>query len=129
MITNVPAVAVATLAAFLLGAAWYVGFGRTLARLSPVYADATATPAWHALLEVVRCLVLAVVLAVLCGWIEVDGAAEALRLAVMLWAGFPAVLLAGSVLHERVPWRLAAVHAGDWLLKLVVVTLIVGLWR
>jgi hypothetical protein len=30
------------------------------------------------------------------------------------------------VLHERVPWRLAAVHAGDWLLKLVAVALIVG---
>ena len=37
------------------------------------------------------------------------------------------ILLAGSVLHERVPWRLAAVHAGDWLLKLVAVALIVGL--
>jgi hypothetical protein len=28
-----------------------------------------------------------------------------------------------------VPWRLAAIHAGDWLIKLVAVTLIVGLWR
>jgi hypothetical protein len=33
------------------------------------------------------------------------------------------------VLHEGVPWRLAALHAGDWLLKLVAIALIVGLWR
>jgi hypothetical protein len=28
-----------------------------------------------------------------------------------------------------VPWKLAAIHAGDWLVKLVVVTVIVSLWR
>jgi hypothetical protein len=39
------------------------------------------------------------------------------------------VLLTGSVIHENVPWKLAAIHAGDWLVKLVVVTVIVSLWR
>jgi len=38
-------------------------------------------------------------------------------------------VLLNSVLHEHVSWRLAAIHAGDWLIKLLVVTLIVGLWR
>jgi hypothetical protein len=38
------------------------------------------------------------------------------------------VLLSGSVLHEHVPWRPAVIHAGDWLVKLVAFTLIVGPW-
>ena len=55
--------------------------------------------------------------------------ALALALALALWVAFPVVLLAGSVFHERVPVALAAVHAGDWLLKLLVVTAVTGLWR
>jgi len=47
--------------------------------------------------------------------------------AVVAWVGFPVIVLSGSVLHERVPWRLAAIHAGDWLMKLIAITLIVGL--
>ena len=42
---------------------------------------------------------------------------------------FPVVLLTGSVVHEKVPWRLAAIHAGDWLVKLLLVTLVVGARR
>ena len=53
----------------------------------------------------------------------------AVVLALALWVAFPVVLLAGSVFHERVPVALAAVHAGDWLLKLLVVTAVTGLWR
>jgi Protein of unknown function (DUF1761) len=69
------------------------------------------------------------VLAIAADRIGVTGAASAILLALLAWTAFPLVLLSGSVLHERVPWRLATIHAGDWLLKLVAVTLIVGLWR
>jgi hypothetical protein len=47
----------------------------------------------------------------------------------VLWVGFPFVLLSGSVLWDNVDWRLATIHAGDWLLKLLVISLIVGLFR
>jgi hypothetical protein len=50
-------------------------------------------------------------------------------LGLAVWIAFPVVLLTGSVIHENVPWKLAAIHAGDWLVKLVVVTVIVSLWR
>lgn len=46
----------------------------------------------------------------------------------MLWAGFPFVLLSGSVIWDRVPPVTAGLHAGDWLLRLVVTSVIVGLW-
>jgi hypothetical protein len=33
------------------------------------------------------------------------------------------------VIWEAVPMRIAAAHAGDWLLKLLLVAAIVGAWR
>jgi hypothetical protein len=50
-------------------------------------------------------------------------------LGLVLWIGFPVVLLVGSVYHEKVPPRLAAIHAVDWLLKLLAIATIVGVWR
>ena len=50
----------------------------------------------------------------------------ATRLATGLWAAFPVVLLAGSVVREKVPWRLAAIHGGDWLIKLLLTTGVVA---
>jgi hypothetical protein len=45
-----------------------------------------------------------------------------------LWAGFPPVLLTGSILWDKVSPVTALLHASDWLLKLVVISVIVGLW-
>lgn len=39
------------------------------------------------------------------------------------------MILSGSVLREKVPSKLAAIHAGDWLVKLLATALVVGLWR
>jgi len=50
-------------------------------------------------------------------------------LGLALWVGFPTVILAGSVFHEKVPPTLAAIHAGDWLLKLLAIAGIVAVWQ
>jgi hypothetical protein len=34
-----------------------------------------------------------------------------------------------SVVHENVPLMLAAIHAGDWLVKLLLMAVIIGVWR
>jgi len=49
-------------------------------------------------------------------------------LGLTLWLGFPFVLLTGSMMWEKVPAVTAMLHAGDWLLKLVVISVMVGLW-
>ena len=90
------AVVVATLAAFVLSATWYVVW---------------ATP-YAAVAVAVRRLDLTT-------W------GSALAFAVAVWVAFPVVLLVGSVVHEGVPPLLAAIHAGDWLLKLVLITVLV----
>jgi len=69
---------------------------------------------------------------VVAGLADLVGAVDlvaALALAAALWIAFPVMILAGSVIHENVPARLAAIHAGDWLIKLAVITVIVSVWR
>jgi hypothetical protein len=33
------------------------------------------------------------------------------------------------MIRENTPWRLAEIHAGDWLLKLLVVAVIASVWQ
>jgi hypothetical protein len=53
-------------------------------------------------------------------------AGAAARLGLGLWGAFPVVLLTGSVVHGKVPWQQAAIHAGDWLVELLLVSVTVG---
>lgn len=39
------------------------------------------------------------------------------------------VRLFSSVVHENVPLVLAAIHAGDWLVKPLLMAVIIGVWR
>jgi hypothetical protein len=104
-----------------------VAFGSVYRTLSPAAAD--KQPAWKYAFEIVRSLVLATVIAGLSKRLDLESLAGAALLGLTLWVGFPVVLLAGSVQWENVPWRLAALHAGDWLLKLLAIAAIVTLWR
>ena len=122
------AVLVATVVAFVMSSAWYGLLGNQLARLNDAYADSESIPAWMALVELARSLVVAAVLAGLADELGVESWTSAATLGLVVWIGFPAIILSGSVLHENVPWTLAAIHAGDWLFKLVVIAIIVGVW-
>jgi hypothetical protein len=121
---SILAVAVAAVAAFVLSGAWYGALGSRLAALHPAYADAGAVKPLTVGLELVRNVVLAVAVLVLSRAVDVDGPAQALLLGLGL-AVFPVVILSGSVLHEKVPLALAGIHAGDWVVKLLVVSLLV----
>lgn len=131
---NYLAVVVAAVAAFVVGAVWYSPFlfGNAWMKLSGMDPGAmanTTPPLGTLVAEFVRCLVVAYVLArlvVLLGVVDWMGAT---RLGVWLWIGFPVTLLAGSVIHENVPWKLAAIHAGDWLVKTLLMAAILGVWR
>lgn len=122
------ALGLATAAAFLLSGAYYGLLGGKLARLSAVYAEAGPMTPTTVLLELLRTVVVAVVIAGLVGWSGIAGLGAALLLASMLWVAFPMMLLSGSVLHERVPVLLAAIHSGDWLVKLTVITAVVTVY-
>lgn len=86
-------------------------------------------PGGKLLIEFGRCFVLAFVIARLMALLGVSTLFIAAHSGLFLWIGFPLVLLAGSVLWDNVPWKVAAIHAGDWLVKLLVIPIIVTLWR
>ena len=39
------------------------------------------------------------------------------------------MLLVGAVIHENMPVKLYAIHAGDALVKTLLMTVILGVWR
>lgn len=125
---NYLAILAATVAAFILSSAWYSALGNQLAQLNDAYANSGSFPAWKVLVELLRSLVVATVLASLAREIGLEDWAGAVALGLVVWIGFPVIILTGSVVHENVPRKLAAIHAGDWLLKLVVLAVIVGVW-
>lgn len=127
---NYLAIVVAAVAVFVFAAVYYsmlAGYG---AKWSAAWAgEPGRPPAWQIVLELVKALVVASVIAGLVRLLGIDNLAHASLLGVVLWVAFPVVLLVGSVTHERVPWQLAAIHAGDWLVKLLVMAVIVTIWR
>jgi hypothetical protein len=124
-------VAAAALAAFVASLAWYTGFGGVMAGLSdaePSTAAGTTSPAWAMLFVVAQSLVVASVLAYFVSRLGIVDRRAALRLGALVWI-FPASILLGSVVHENVPPALAAIHAGDWLVKLLLISVLLGTWR
>ena len=126
---HLPAIGLASAAAVAASGAWYAAFGRRLAQLDDAYAEDTAARGWVVPVELVRSGTVAVTVSALAARTGVTRPGEALRLGLGLWVAFPVVLLTGSVVHEKVPWQLAAIHAGDWLAKLLLVSLVVGVRR
>jgi hypothetical protein len=127
-VVNLLAIVVSAAVTFVVSGAYYAVLGSRLAQLSPAYAGARRPAAVTAVVELVRGGIVAAAIAWLVAGLGIGGLAPAVGLALVLWVAFPAVLLSGSVFHERVPVALAAIHAGDWLLKLVLIAGIVTVW-
>ncbi|MGH7629182.1 MAG: DUF1761 domain-containing protein [Gemmatimonadales bacterium] len=126
---NYLAVFVAALAVFVLSSVYYILFSQLLAQLSAAYSDTSRPPAWKLAAEVARSIVVAAVVAGLATLLGITDWVGALLLGFALWVGFPVVLLSGAVIHENEPWKIAVIHAGDWLLKVLVIAVIVSVWR
>ena len=131
---NYLAVVVATVAWFVVGSLWYspLLFGKAWMELSGINPGAMAAvklPAVKIIAEFVRGFVVAYVLARFVALLGVVDWRGALQLGVWVWIGFPVTLLGGSVSWQNVPWMLATIHAGDWLVKILLMAVILGVWR
>ena len=128
---NYWAVIVAAVVAFVGSSVWYVVFGNELAKVSPVFAELRAQKpaAWRMIAEFAGSLVLSFVVAYLIGLKEDVTWMSAVGIGCLLWLGLSAVQWMSSMVWEKVPLTMAAIHAGDWLVKLVVISAIVGAWR
>lgn len=126
-------VLVTAVAAFVMSSVWYTVFGK--ARMELLDQDPRATadirkvPAWKKAAELVRELVIAYVVArfvVMLGVVDWKAAAQ---LGFWLWFGFVFMILVGAVVWDNVPWKLTAIHAGDWLVKLPLMAVILAAWH
>ena len=126
---NFLALAVVVVVAFIASSLWYspLLFGREFLALSGV-AGSPSPNAVKALCELLRTFVLAYVVAHLVIRLNIVDWKGALRLGLWLWIGFPVVLLTGSMLWQNAPWQLAAIHSGDWLIKLILIPIAVAVW-
>jgi Protein of unknown function (DUF1761) len=118
-----------TIAWFVLGFAYNTAVATQLAEVSQAAAADEQPQAWKLALELLRGLVVATVVAGLAVRGEIDEWAGGLALGLALWIGFPAMLWTGAMLWERTRFKLAALHAGDWFVKLLVVGVIVSVWQ
>jgi Protein of unknown function (DUF1761) len=126
---NVLAIVVAAIVTFGFSAAYYIALARQRAEVSPTAAARRRPPAWLMGLELLKSLVVAAVVAALLDLSGISDLTGALALALALWVAFPVVLLVGSATQEGVPRKLVAIHAGDWLAKLLIIAAIVTFWR
>jgi Protein of unknown function (DUF1761) len=126
---NAFAVLVAAIVVLLLGSAYYAVFAAAWAHLSGAGARESRPKPRKLGLELLRALILASVVAGLASHARISDAGGGLLLGAALWIGFPFVLWTGAIMWENTPWRLAALHAADWLVKLLVVAVIVSVWQ
>jgi hypothetical protein len=130
---NFSAVVVAAAAAFAMSSVWYILFGKERMKLlgndPGAAADMRRVETWKKLAEFVRGLVVAYVIARFVVLLGVADWRGAVQLGVWLWIGFPFMILLGSVMWDKRPWKLAAIHAGDWLVKVLLMAVILGMWR
>lgn len=127
---NLIAIFVAAAVAFVLGGFYYAILGKQLATVSETAAAAGGSmKPWHLAAEVIRCIVLATVVACLVSKTGADEWLDGLGLGLLLWVGFPLVLWVGAMVHEQTPLKLALIHGGDWLVKLPVIAIILSVWR
>ena len=129
---NYLAIAAATVAVFIEGSLYYspLMFGPLWMRLSGMDPSAAAKVSpWAVVAEIARGFVLTYVVARLVARLTDANWRSATGLGLWLWLGFPLMLLSGSVMWQGVSWKIAAIHAGDWLAKLFLITAIVGTWR
>ncbi len=127
---NYLALIVVSILAFIASMVWYISFGKQLPKLNPkAYGEMKKPKPVEMLIEILRNIVLAFVIAYLVSHFGVTSFMGGLTLGLILWLGFPFILLSGSVMHEKVPAKLALIHAGDWLIKILLMTTILGMWH
>ena len=128
---NYWAVLVAAVAVLVTSVLWYVVFGNAWLRLRGIDPDTAelTPPVWQMAGQFARNLVVATVLDHLLRWLEVATWKRALQVGLLVWFGFEAMAVAGSVLHEGYPLGLYLIHVGDALQATLLMALILTAWR
>lgn len=125
---NYWAILVTVIVTFITSAVWYAALSTQYFELLGVNPSDAGLSVEQILVILGRHLVVTSVIAYLLVSLGVNTLKRGLWIGFLLWLAFPAVLLVGSVSSDNVPIMLAAIHAGDWLIKLLIIVTILVLW-
>ena len=114
-------IVLATVTGFVVSAIWYTLFGPLWQQLRDGVEAIAAEEAGLGVMlgEIVRTFILACVLTYFVLTLEIKTLMQTVSFGIVVWVGFPFIILLGSVLHENVHPGIAAIHIGDWLVKLM----------
>lgn len=87
-----------------------------------------AIPSWTLGFAPLRELIASFVLAYLIVRLDLRNWRQSIGLMLLLWLAFHAVGMTGAVLWDNMHWQLGAVHAGDWLMKMIFMGITLTLW-
>ena len=118
-------IALGVVCAFVASSLWYspLLFGKQFLELSGVVTAPKPTGITIAG-EILRNFLLASVIVWLLAHRQPTKLKSVVVFGVILWFGFPVTLLSGSVMWQNVPFELALIHSGDWLVKILLMTVI-----
>lgn len=131
MKTNYPAVVVAAVAYWILGAVWYaVLFGKPWMELEHLSAEQLkdASPVLPYVITFILNLLIAYVLSQLCIWRNASTAARGTALGILLWIGFVGPITYTTYMYELRPWQLFAINGFYPLVGLCLMGAILGAW-
>jgi hypothetical protein len=125
---NYWAVITTGLVAFFLSVIWYspVLFGEIWERYR--HAPNPEIPAWTMVFAPLRELIVAIALAILIVRLNLTNWKNTTKLMLLLWLAFHAVGMTGAILWDNMQWQLGAVHAGDWLMKMLFMGIVLTVW-
>jgi hypothetical protein len=127
-------VLVATAAIFIVGWLWYSPLlflkpWMRLRGLDPAVAMGGKMPMGRVGVELVRCFIVSYLVAHLVVNNELHHVTSAIHSGIFYWVTFPVMVFVGQVTWENVNWKVAAINAGDWLVKLILIPVIVVLMQ
>ncbi|MBI1755084.1 DUF1761 domain-containing protein [Candidatus Azambacteria bacterium] len=134
MVPNIIAVVVAAVVAVIVGGVWYSPFlfGKAWMEAlgkNPADMKGMKMPMKSMGIQFVASFVTAYVLAHFALVWHIQTFGEAVKIGFLVWAGFYATSLMGPVLWEGRPWKLYFINAAQFLVSIVLMTAIVGLWQ
>ncbi|MBI3786898.1 MAG: DUF1761 domain-containing protein [Ignavibacteriales bacterium] len=126
--TNYAAAIVTGLLAFALSLLWYSPFlfgNIWMALRNP---PVNPLPGWTMLFAPLREIITAFLASYLITRLEIATWQKGFKLGLVLWFVFYFVQMAGAVLWDNLPWQLGMVHGGDWLMKMLFISIVLSLW-
>jgi len=129
--TNYWAVVVAALSAFVLSSLYYspLLLGNVWRAVDRVATTGTTPSIAKVVGEILRTIIITFVIARVIALVGGSDWQSAVRVALWLWFGFSGMMWVGAIMWERIPWPIAAIHSGDWLLKTILIANILSVWR